>query len=177
MLAPPHSLHLLLSRWCWQMLAPPHSLHVLHSRWCWQMSLLLVAPSDVAPAAAPDPLGQTRFPALPVVSVPPAARLAPASEPSGVRASIFEGAAVVKNGPHPLVPIELAMDDGVGGRIAEGGEEDDGDSTLRAVPVEAARVGSSSTRKRRRREQADAAGAASARTSAGGADARSAEGR
>ena len=49
-------------------------------------------PSDVAPAAAPDPLGQTRFSALPVVSVPPAARLAPASEPSGVRASIFEGA-------------------------------------------------------------------------------------
>jgi hypothetical protein len=25
MLAPPHSLHLLLMRWCWQMLAPPHS--------------------------------------------------------------------------------------------------------------------------------------------------------
>ena len=86
----------------WQMPAPPHSLHVLLSRWCWQMSLLLVA--DVAPAAAPDPLGQTRFPALPVVIVPPAARLAPASEPSGLRASMVEGAAVVKNGPHPLVP-------------------------------------------------------------------------
>jgi hypothetical protein len=40
------------------------------------------------------------------VSVPPAARLAPASEPSGVRASMVEGAAVVINGPHPLVPIE-----------------------------------------------------------------------
>ena len=55
------------------------------------------------------------------------------------------------------------MDDGVGGRIAEGGEEDDGDSTLRAVPVEAARFGSSSTRKRRRREEADAAGAGAAK--------------
>jgi hypothetical protein len=29
MLAPPHSLHLLLMRWCWQMLASQHSLHVL----------------------------------------------------------------------------------------------------------------------------------------------------
>ena len=37
-------------------------------------------------------------------------------------------------------------------------EEDDGDSTLRAVPVEAARVGSSSTRKFRKQEEADAAG-------------------
>ena len=36
MLAPPHSLHLLLCRWCWQMLAPPHSLHLLLCRWCWQ---------------------------------------------------------------------------------------------------------------------------------------------
>ena len=36
MLAPPHSLHLLLMRWCWQMLAPPHSLHLLLMRWCWQ---------------------------------------------------------------------------------------------------------------------------------------------
>jgi len=35
--APPHSLHVLLVRWCWQMLATPHSLHLLLSRWCWQM--------------------------------------------------------------------------------------------------------------------------------------------
>jgi hypothetical protein len=35
--APPHSLHLLLRRWCGQMLAPPHSLQLLLSRWCWQM--------------------------------------------------------------------------------------------------------------------------------------------
>ena len=34
MLAPPHSLHVLLWRWCWKMLAPPHSLHLLLSRWC-----------------------------------------------------------------------------------------------------------------------------------------------
>ena len=32
---PPHSLHRLLIRWCWQMLAPPHSLHRLLRRWCW----------------------------------------------------------------------------------------------------------------------------------------------
>ena len=54
MLAPPHSLHVLLWRWCGQMLAPallacassalvlaeacpPHSLHALLRRWCWQM--------------------------------------------------------------------------------------------------------------------------------------------
>ena len=36
-LAPPHSLHSLFRRWCWQMLGPPHSLHVLLRRWCWQM--------------------------------------------------------------------------------------------------------------------------------------------
>ena len=35
MLDPPHSLHWLLRRWCWQMLAPPHSLHWLLRRWCW----------------------------------------------------------------------------------------------------------------------------------------------
>jgi hypothetical protein len=51
-----------------------------------------------------DPKPLFEFPC--VVSVPPAARLAPASEPSGVRASMVEGAAVVINGPHPLVPIE-----------------------------------------------------------------------
>ena len=62
------------------------------------------------------------------------------------------------------------MDDGVGGRgaagDAAGGEEEDVDSTQRAVTVEAAHVpdetaqlGSSSTRKRRRREEADEAGA------------------
>ena len=44
MLAPPHSLHMLLSRWCWQMLASPHSLHVLLSRWCGQM---LVPPQSL----------------------------------------------------------------------------------------------------------------------------------
>jgi hypothetical protein len=37
MLAPPHSLQLLLWRWCWQMPDPPHSLHSLLLRWCWQM--------------------------------------------------------------------------------------------------------------------------------------------
>jgi hypothetical protein len=37
MLAPPHSLHWLHSRWCWQLPAPPHSLHWLLWRWCWQM--------------------------------------------------------------------------------------------------------------------------------------------
>ncbi len=42
---------------------------------------------------------------------------------------------------------------------AAGGEEEDGDSTHRAVPDVAAHVGSSSTRKRRRREEADAEGA------------------
>ena len=36
MLDPPHSLHVLLMRWCWQMLAPPHSLHLFLSRWCGQ---------------------------------------------------------------------------------------------------------------------------------------------
>ena len=39
MLAPPHSMHLLLSLWCGQMLAPPHSLHLLLSLWCWQMQV------------------------------------------------------------------------------------------------------------------------------------------
>jgi hypothetical protein len=98
MLVPPHSLQSLLRRWCWQMLVPPHSLQSLLRRWCWQMPLLRVAPSAVAPAAAPDPLGRTRFAALPLVSVLPAARLAPASEPSGVRASMVECAAVDTNG-------------------------------------------------------------------------------
>ena len=35
--APPHSLHRLLSRWCWQMLAPPRSLNLFILRWCGQM--------------------------------------------------------------------------------------------------------------------------------------------
>jgi hypothetical protein len=35
--APPHSLHLLLWCWCWQMLAPLHSLHRLLWRCCGQM--------------------------------------------------------------------------------------------------------------------------------------------
>ncbi len=34
---PPHSLHVLLMRWCWQISAPPHFLHLLLWRWCWQM--------------------------------------------------------------------------------------------------------------------------------------------
>ena len=55
------------------------------------------------------------------------------------------------------------MDDWVGGRCAQGGEEDDGDSRLRAVPVEAARVSNSSNRKPRKREEADAAGAGAAK--------------
>ena len=82
MLAPPHSLHSLLRRWCWQMPAPPHSLHVLLLRWCGQRPPLRVAFSAVAPAVAPDPLRRARFAELPPVCVPPAARLAPASEPS-----------------------------------------------------------------------------------------------
>ena len=99
-LAPPHSLHLLLSRWCWHRLAPPHSLHRLLWRWCWQMPApphslhrllwrwcghrppLRVAPSAVAPAVAPDPLRRAYFAALPPMCVLPDARLAPASEPS-----------------------------------------------------------------------------------------------
>ena len=107
MLAPPHSLQVLLTRWCWQMLAPPHSLHLFLWRWCWQITLLRVAPSAVAPAAAPDPLGQTRLAALPDVSVPPGARLAPASEASGVLACMVECAAVPHTARHPLVLIEV----------------------------------------------------------------------
>ena len=57
--------------------------------------------------------------------------------------------------------ITQAMEDGVGGRGAAGGAagggEEDGDSTQRAVPDDAAHLGSSSTRKRRRRGEADAA--------------------
>ena len=33
----PHSLHVLLMRWCWHKPAPPHSLHWLLMRWCGQM--------------------------------------------------------------------------------------------------------------------------------------------
>ena len=39
---PPHSLHSLLSRWCWQMPAPPHSLHLLLWRWWWPMKMCMV---------------------------------------------------------------------------------------------------------------------------------------
>ena len=65
--APPHSLQSLLRRWCWQMLAPPHSLHVLLWRWCGQRPPLRVAPSAVAPAAAP--MRRARLAALPPVCV------------------------------------------------------------------------------------------------------------
>ena len=54
------------------------------------------------------------------------------------------------------VCINQAMEDGVGGKGAAvgavGGGEEDGDSTHRAGPDEAAHVGSISTRKRGRRD-------------------------
>ena len=37
MLPPPHSLHWLLMRLCWQMPSPPQSLHWFLIRLCWQM--------------------------------------------------------------------------------------------------------------------------------------------
>ena len=62
MLAPPHSLHLLLMRWCGQMFDPPHSLHWLLMHWCWQMldpphsfNFLAIAPAALVRADARPP--------------------------------------------------------------------------------------------------------------------------
>jgi hypothetical protein len=76
MLAPPHSLHWLLSRWCWQMLAPPHSLHWLLWRWCWQM---LAPPHSLHLDALV--LADARAPAL-LASAPDALVLADARPPA-----------------------------------------------------------------------------------------------
>ena len=55
MLAPPHSVHLLLRRWCGQMLAPPHSLHLLLRRWCGQrFASAVLASSEAGIARAPS---------------------------------------------------------------------------------------------------------------------------
>ena len=103
---PPHSLHVLLRRWCWQMLAPPHSLHWFlirwcgqipappHSlqsllrRWCWHSlprSVFCLSPPSVPSAAAPGPPSRDRLAARPVPAAPPAARLPPARLPPAPR--------------------------------------------------------------------------------------------
>jgi len=58
------------------MLAPPHSLHLLLMRWCGQS--FRVSPPAVPSAAAPGPLSRDRLTTRPPPSVPPVTCLAPA---------------------------------------------------------------------------------------------------
>ena len=71
---PPHSLHRLLIRWCWQMLAPPHSLHVLLRRWCEHRlrGFLFTVSALAAPASSRPFRLRTPLPPAPTASVGPA---------------------------------------------------------------------------------------------------------